>query len=61
MDRNYLAHRHGDANNALLAAAGYNFRRILRWLRLLLRIILALVVSFAKISLGVKKPIFTDD
>jgi IS5 family transposase len=50
MDRNYLAHRHGDANNALLAAAGYNFRRILRWLRLLLRIILALVVSFAKLA-----------
>jgi IS5 family transposase len=29
--------------NALLAAAGYNFRRILRWMRLLLRIILALL------------------
>ena len=30
MDRNYLAHRHGDANNAILAAAGYNFRRLIR-------------------------------
>jgi transposase, IS5 family len=41
MDRNYLAHREGDANNAILAAAGYNFRRLLRWLRLLLCLILA--------------------
>ena len=36
MGRNYLAYRHGDANNAVLAAAGYNFRRLIRWLRLLL-------------------------
>ena len=40
MDRNYLAHREGDANNAILAAAGYNFRRVLRWLRLLLCLVL---------------------
>jgi IS5 family transposase len=40
MDRNYLAHRHGDFNNALLAAAGYNFRRLIRWLRILLCLIL---------------------
>jgi len=26
MDRNYLAGRNGDANNAILAAVGYNFR-----------------------------------
>jgi len=36
MDRNYLAHREGDAANAILAAVGYNFRRLIRWLRLLL-------------------------
>src|SRR5229473_7770963 len=41
MDRNYLAHRHGDFNNAVLAAAGYNFRRLIRWLRILLRLFLA--------------------
>jgi transposase, IS5 family len=35
MSRNYLAHAAGDASNAVLAAAGYNFRRILSWLRLL--------------------------
>jgi len=36
MDRNYLAHRAGDAANAVLAAAGYNFRLLIRWLRFLL-------------------------
>ena len=41
LDRNYLHHRSGDANNAVLAAIGYNFSLLLRWLRLLLRLILA--------------------
>jgi IS5 family transposase len=41
MGRNYLWFRHGDANNAVLAAVGYNFRRLIRWLRLLLCQILA--------------------
>jgi IS5 family transposase len=36
MGRNQLAHRSGDAINALLAAVGYNFRLLLRWMRLLL-------------------------
>jgi len=40
MGRNYLWHRQGDAINAVLAAAGYNFRRLIRWLQLLLRQIL---------------------
>jgi len=43
MDRNYLAHRAGDVINAVLAAAGYNFRLLLRWLKLLLFQILALL------------------
>jgi transposase, IS5 family len=38
MGRNYLWHREGDA--AVLAAVGYNFRRLIRWLSLLLRQIL---------------------
>lgn len=43
MGRNYLWFRRGDAANAVLAAAGYNFRRLIRWLKLLLRqIIIAL-------------------
>ena len=36
MGRNHLAHAQGDAINAVLAAAGYNFRRLLAWLALLL-------------------------
>jgi transposase, IS5 family len=40
MGRNYLAHRHGDLNNAILAAAGYNFRRLIRWLSVLMRLLL---------------------
>ena len=40
MGRNYLAHRNGDLNNAILAAAGYNFRRLIKWLRILLCLIL---------------------
>ena len=36
MGRNYLWFRRGDATNAVLAAAGYNFRRLIRWLRILL-------------------------
>jgi IS5 family transposase len=41
MGRNYLWHREGDASNAVLAAAGYNFRRLIKWLSLLLCQILA--------------------
>jgi IS5 family transposase len=40
MGRNYLGHREGDAINAVLAAVGYNFRRLIRWLSLLLSQIL---------------------
>jgi hypothetical protein len=43
MGRNHLAHASGEAMNAVLAAVGYNFRRLLAWLRfLLLRILIAL-------------------
>jgi transposase, IS5 family len=34
MGRNYLASQQGDAANAVLAAAGYDFRRLLAWLKL---------------------------
>ena len=44
MGRNYLWYRQGDAINAVLAAAGYNFSLLLRWLRLLwLQILLAFI------------------
>jgi IS5 family transposase len=45
MDRNYLKGRDGDRVNAVLAAAGYNFSLLLRWLRLLLRRLLRLMNS----------------
>ena len=32
MGRTYLAHSAGDAINAVLAAVGYNFRLLIRWL-----------------------------
>ena len=40
LGRCYLKGHAGDAANAILTAAGYNFRRILAWLRILLRLIL---------------------
>jgi IS5 family transposase len=43
MGRNYLKGRHGDRINAVLAAAGYNFSLLLRWLRTLLRALIQLL------------------
>src|SRR5476651_2817838 len=40
LGRCYLKGHTGDAANAILTAAGYNFRRILAWLRILLPLIL---------------------
>jgi len=37
MNRNYLAHTQGDAINPILAAVGYNFRLILKWIKALWR------------------------
>jgi transposase, IS5 family len=48
MDRNYLAHTQGDAINAILAAAGYNFRLLLTWLRTILRLWLAALFGSVK-------------
>ncbi len=42
MSRNYLADRAGDA---VLAAAGYNFSLLIRWLRLLLLQILSAIAG----------------
>ena len=47
LGRCYLKGRNGDAANAILTAVGYNFRLLLAWLRMLLRLILtALLQSF---------------
>ena len=45
MDRNYLKGSAGDAINAVLAAAGYNFRRVLAWLRRILRVWIAAMMQ----------------
>jgi len=45
MDRNYLVGSKGDAVNAVLAGAGYNFRRLIAWLRRIWRTLLALVLA----------------
>lgn len=45
MGRNHLAHAAGDAINAVLAAVGYNFRLLIRWLKVLLRQILTALIA----------------
>ena len=45
MDRNYLKGRDGDRLNAVLAAAGYNFSLLLRWLKALLRALFAILAA----------------
>jgi IS5 family transposase len=48
MERNFLKGRDGDRINAVLAAAGYNFSLLLRWLAALLRAIVLLLVRFRR-------------
>lgn len=45
MGRNFLAFSQGDANNAVLAAVGYNFSLLLNWLRLLCALFLAMLTT----------------
>jgi IS5 family transposase len=45
MGRNHLAHSAGDAINAVLAAVGYNFRLLLKWLALLCAFVRALLAA----------------
>ena len=50
MERNYLKGREGDRINAVLAAAGYNFSLLLRWLAALLRALLAVFFEPAAVA-----------
>ncbi len=50
MGRNHLAHSTGDATNAVLAAVGYNFRLLLRWLAVLWTFIRALLAPIPDCS-----------
>ena len=45
MGRNYLKGRNGDRINAVLAAAGYNFSLLLRWLERFLRALIRALVA----------------
>ena len=45
MGRNFLKGAHGDAANAVLAAAGYNFRRLLAWLAAIWRALVMAVLA----------------
>jgi IS5 family transposase len=44
MGRNYLKGRDGDSSNAVLAAAGYYFSLLLRWLERLLRALIQALI-----------------
>src|ERR1700738_3020134 len=57
LGRNYLAPRNGDLHhatgaltNATPAAAGYNFRRLIKWLRILLCLVLMALFPKSKLS-----------
>ena len=43
LGRNFLKGRAGDRINAVMSAVGYNLRLILKWLRILLRLIIAAI------------------
>ncbi len=43
LGRNFLKGRTGDHINAVMSAVGYNLRLILKWLRILLRLIIAAI------------------
>jgi IS5 family transposase len=45
LGRNYLKGRDGDAANAILSAIGHNFRRVLAWLRIILRRFLSALLA----------------
>lgn len=45
LGRNFLKGRDGDKINAILAGAGYNYRLVLKWLRLLLARIMAATLN----------------
>ena len=50
MGRNYLKGHQGDRANAVLAAAGYNFSLLLRWLAELLRALLAALLQMPRFA-----------
>src|SRR5262245_45355010 len=58
MDRNHLIGRHGDAANAVLAAIGYNFRRLAAWLRQLWRALFLALLTVGAIPTPARAGVF---
>ena len=56
MGRNFLKGPHGDAANAVLAAAGYNFRRLLAWLAMIWRVLSAAILA-ETVQFAIIKPV----
>ena len=50
MGRNYLKGHDGDRMNAVLAAAGYNFSLLLRWLERLLRALIRALLAAPEVA-----------
>jgi len=59
LGRNYLKGEQGDRLNVLLAAAGYNFRLLLRWLRHFLRLDLGVTIRQILSALNPNSPSMT--
>jgi IS5 family transposase len=58
MDRDFLIGAEGDAANAVLAAVGYNFARLLTWLRQLWRALLPKLAAITLLLAGSASPWF---
>ena len=56
MGRNFLKGAHGDAANAVLAAAGYNFRRLLAWLAAIWRVLIMAILAEAQSPRALNRP-----
>ena len=61
MGRDFLAHATGGARNAVLTAAGHNFRRLLSWLRHLRAWIVYALCASKNLQISLRWPYFTDD
>jgi len=56
MGRNFLKGPHGDAANAVLAAAGSNFRSLLAWLARIRRVLTAAILD-ETVQVAISKPL----
>jgi len=56
LGRNYLKGRDGDRSNAVLAAAGYNFRLLLRWLARIWRVLFRITMLIPVITTPTRNP-----